>query len=488
MKNRRIGPLALLLLAHVSALAASHGSIASARKPGQLVLKPCAIAGAECGTYTVYENRRTRQGRTIDLYLVVLRATGSERAPDPVFILAGGPGQAATAFAERLATSPVRRQRDIVLVDQRGTGRSNPLFCRDQTAPTHPAVDLQPLFAEQAYRDCLATLRQRADLRQYSTPIAMDDLDEVRRALGYGQINLIGGSYGTRAALVYLRQYPRRVRTAVLNGVAPFALKNPLYHAAGAQEALDRVFALCAADSGCTAAFPNLAGKFERLQQRLRQAPAVASYDDNETKRQYQLQLTYDAFAEALRVMLYGSNSIRTIPLALNEAFNGDFTVFTRLAVAYNRALRRQLADGMLLSVVCAEDVARISDQEIDSLTADTFLGDTRVRAQKRVCDFWPQGELPPNYSDAIISSVPVLMISGTLDPVTPPRWAEALGQQLRNSRHLVLPAGHHPGGECIESVIAAFIARGSYFELDISCTQAIDYPPFELPPQPSSN
>lgn len=469
-------------------LVASDFLIAGERRPGQLLLSPCSIAGAECGTYTVYENRRTRQGRTIDLNLVVLRAVGPERNPDPVFILAGGPGQAATSFAERLASSPIRRQRDIVLVDQRGTGRSNPLFCRDQAGLTDPAVYLQPLFAEQAYRDCLATLQQRADLRQYSTPIAMDDLDEIRRALGYGKINLTGGSYGTRAALVYLRQYPRNVRTVVLNGVASFALKNPLYHAAGAQEALDRVFALCAADSACAAAFPNLAGKFQQVLQRLRQAPAVVSYYDSETQKPYRLQLSYDSFAEALRVMLYGANSICTIPQALNEAFNGNFTTFTNLAVAYNRALRSQLADGMLLSVVCAEDVARISDQEIDSLTADTFLGDTRVRAQKRVCDFWPQAELPPGYSDAIVSDVPVLMISGTLDPVTPPRWAETLRRELRNSRHLVLPAGHHPGGACIDSIIAGFIASGSISELDTSCAQAIDYPAFELPPQHNSN
>src|SRR5207244_12853121 len=192
--------------------------------------EPCRLPGIDeellCGRLTVFENRLTRAGRTIDLSVVVLPAFDQNTKAEPLFDLAGGPGAAATESATFYAGQGkgYRRRRDVVLVDQRGTGKSNPLSLPGKRTPEDYPSEMSPV-------DCVKSLRQtlerRADLTQYTTSIAMDDLDDVRARLGYDRINLIGSSYGTRAALVYLRQHPERVRTVTLIGVAPTYLKMP---------------------------------------------------------------------------------------------------------------------------------------------------------------------------------------------------------------------------------------------------------------------
>src|SRR6185436_7228394 len=209
------------------------------------------------GTYTVFENRAAKSGHTLDLTVVVLHARSAEPAPDPVFFLAGGPGQDASTLVEQWVDAPMREERDVVLVSQRGTGGSMRLGCS-----YGDGTDLQsylgPMFTADVFRACLTELAARADLTQYSTCTAMDDLDEVRAALGYEEIDLYGGSYGTRAALVYMRQHPRTVRCAILEGVAPIAFTNPLFHAREAQSALELIFAECDGTPACHEAFPDL--------------------------------------------------------------------------------------------------------------------------------------------------------------------------------------------------------------------------------------
>ena len=219
---------------------------------------------ARCGSLTVFEDRATGAGRTIDLTIVVIPAVSGSHEPDPLFFLAGGPGQAATDVADTVLArlAEVRRSRDIVFVDQRGTGGSGRMSCAlfergpDEEASSESLqFDAFPL---DDLRDCLAEVESVADPRHYTTPVAMDDLDDVRAALGYETINLYGGSYGTRAGLIYMRRHPERVRTAVLDGLAPVSMRLPSSMDADAQRALDRLFADCAADPGCREAFPDL--------------------------------------------------------------------------------------------------------------------------------------------------------------------------------------------------------------------------------------
>jgi pimeloyl-ACP methyl ester carboxylesterase len=433
------------------------------------------------GTYKVWEDRHAGKGRMLELDILVLHAEDTKPASDPIFILRGGPGVPAVDYYQQTAAPWMLHRRDIVLVNQRGTGGSNKLYCKLPGSDDNLQGYLDPIFDIQSFRVCLEELKKKADLTMYSTYAAMDDLNEVRMALGYDKINLIGYSYGTRAALVYMRLHPETVRTAILIGVAPVAFKNPLYHASSAQQAIERLFAECAADPDCNAVFPDLEKKLNIILDRLEREPIDVSIAHPVTKKPVQVKLTRNAFAEALRVMLYSTRTNRRVPLLIHKAFAGAYNPFTRLGVEGNRRLRNLIRFGQLLCVTCAEDVARIKPDEILRETRGTFLGDGRVRRQIAVCDFWPKSILPSDFGEPIRADVPVLLLTGTLDPVTPPGWGAEAASHLPNSLHLAAPGAHDLGGPCIEAIMEKFLDAGSVKSLDISCIEKMKLPPFKL-------
>ncbi|RMH17046.1 MAG: alpha/beta hydrolase, partial [Acidobacteria bacterium] len=455
--------------------------------PPTLQLDSCPIPGRDgetmlCGTLEVLEDRNARAGRRIPLRIAVLPATGEPEAPDPIVLLAGGPGQAATTFAPFVADSPLRRHRDVLLVDQRGTGGSNPLQCELPGDGDNLQGYLSgPFPPAEAFRSCRQQLAAKADLRHYSSVAAAHDLDQVRAALGYREINVMGGSYGTRAALVYMREYPERVRTAVLNGVAPIAFENPLFHARGAQRALDAIFAECRADDACRRAFGDPAEDFRAVVEQLRRQPAKVTISHPESGAPVTLELDEATFYEGLRVFMYGTGGTRRVPLILDRAAGGHYEPLLEAALGSTRAIQEILHWGMLLSVTCAEDVDRISEEEIARETAGTFLGDRRIRAQQAACRGWPRSCLPTYWAEPVAVGVPTLILSGTLDPVTPPEWGEKAARHLPNSLHLVVPGAHGVGGDCIDGVVARFLERGAVEGLDAGCTEAMELPPFVL-------
>src|SRR5438477_5515622 len=296
----------------------------------KIALAPCRLKGsayrAQCGTLRVPEDRSNPGKREIDLKIAVIPALARAADPDPLFLLAGGPGQAATeAFGPLLGTfERIHRSRDLVLVDQRGTGSSHPLRCdlNDPSAPLAARMAGDSL-AETRFRKCLAGYD--ADPRFYTTSIAMQDLDEVRRALGYGQIDLWGGSYGTRAALVYLREHGEQVRAAILDGVAPFALKLPVTFAADAQRSMDLLFQHCAAEKSCNAAFPDLQKRFQDLLADLAKHPARAHVQDPLTGAPADVTISRDLFAAGLPGVLYQQDFASLAPLIVARAASGDF-------------------------------------------------------------------------------------------------------------------------------------------------------------------
>jgi len=437
------------------------------------------------GTYTVYEDREAQAGRTIDLEVFVLPATGPNPRPDPIFHLAGGPGQAATGTFRRMIGSWMNEDRDIVLVSQRGTGRSNGLDCDIVGSDENLQSYLEVLFRPRLFEQCRDQLAQRADLTRYTTPIAMDDLNEVRAALGYGRINLVGGSYGTRAALVYLRRHPETVRSAILMGVAPVSFTNPLYHAREGQRALDMIFADCAADPDCHAAFGDLEREFGVVLERLENAPAEVTVRHPVTSEPVTLKLSRDAFTGALRLIMYYDNT--DVPLLIHRAFEGDYDAIANRGITSNRAIRRMLAFGMLMCVTCSEDIPRIDPDDIPHLTDGTFLGDGRVRRQMEACEIWPRGDVPADYAEPVSVDVPVLLLSGEYDPVTPPRWGEQAARHLPRSRHVVLPTTHSFSSSCIDQITRDFLDRGSVEGLDTSCVEHMSRPRFKLPPRPGA-
>jgi len=433
------------------------------------------------GTFAVPEDRASGKGRLIHLEVIVLRAKSATPRPDPVFVFAGGPGSDVTQSWRGHLNSWQQQDRDIVLVSQRGTGGDNRLGCRLAVDDDNVQGYLDPLFRDDVFKPCLEELKGKFDLTKYSTVAAADDYNDVRLALGYDRINVTGGSYGTRMALVYMRQHPATVRTAILNGVVPIANKNPLYHAANFDLAIRALVAECAAESDCRAAVPNLDAEFRAILTRLEAKPAATFVAHPVTRARVAVTLTREAFLEALRVVMYSGARNRQVPMLIHRAYEGDVEPFAEIGVSSERSLRRGLALGHLLSVTCAEDVDRITEQEIVTIAGGTLAGEGRVRGQKTMCGFWPRSDVPKNYGDPVSVDVPTLLLSGTLDPVTPPRWGDEAASHLPRSLHLVVPGAHGVGGGCLTEIQRRFLEAGTTDKLDVSCAADIKPAKFQL-------
>ena len=448
---------------------------------GALELRPCSdevdVGGAECGRLEVFEDRASAQGRTLELKVVVLPALARAAAPDPLFLLAGGPGMPASSLA-RVAEASLRRvreRREIVLVDQRGTGDLSPLRCDDIDADsTYFSFDLDlPL---ELLRGCLEAFD--ADPRHYTTPAAMDDLDDVRRALGYERINLWGGSYGTRAALVYLRRHPERVRAIILDGVAPTGMRMPLHIGEDARRSVELMLADCEADPDCGEAFPRVRRRYEELLGRLEEAPEQVSVPHPRSGEVVELELGRRHVLFLLRAALYNAETTRLLPLVIERAHGGDYAPLLALSEPLVEGVS-EMNVALLFSVLCAEDVAWLTEEDRRGVAAEPFLGAAVLDMWGPVCDFWPKGDLPSGYHDPVVSDKPVLVLSGELDPVTPPRWGESVARHLSNSLHVVVPGAAHGASVhgCVPKLIARFLEDAGIDDLDAGCVADLRRP-----------
>jgi len=457
-------------------------------------LKPCKVEGLQeevlCGTLPVWENRTARSGRKIDLYVVVLPAQNPNPAPDPVFYINGGPGYGSAGAAADMGQflSEIRKQRDLVLVDQRGTGKSHPLHCDLPGGENDLQSYMRTLFPMAVLRACEPKLAAEADLTQYTTPIAMDDLDDVRAWLGYERINVFGGSYGTRAAQAYMRQHPEHVRSAVLGGVMIMDAKMPLYHARKAQESIEKLFDDCAGDESCRTAFPDLRGDLAKVIARLDQGPVKQTIPHPKTGKPVELSIPKGAFTTTLRAMQYSPFLSVRIPLYVHLAAQGDYGPMIKMTILDRSDSGWDI--GMYLSITCAEDVARIDPKEVPVLVANTYQGDDRIRDQTEACSFWPRATVAEDFFKPLESTAPTLILSGWLDPATPPEWAAEVVRHLPNAFDVMIRDGHHsPGGlahiECFPKLISDFIANGTPFGLDTSCVKEMKRPAFLTKDEP---
>jgi pimeloyl-ACP methyl ester carboxylesterase len=459
---------------------------------GRIKLDPCNALNitrdAGCGKYEVFEDRAARSGRKIALNILVLPALAAKPAADPVFVLAGGPGQSAVSLPKLGGDYLIklRRDRDLVFVDQRGTGESNPLPCNFvENKEAMRGYFVETLTVENL-RECRAQLEKTANLALYTSTIAMDDLDEVRSALGYDKINLLGASYGTYAAFVYMRQFPEHMRSAMMEGVSSVDAKIYLPFAKAVDHALERWFADCAADKDCNAAFPNLRADFQELTAKLEKQPSSFEAVNLLNGKREQITLSRAMFGEHLRTMLYIPIYARWLPVLIHEANKNNFGPFASISHTIYRSLGDQIARGMQLSVTCAEDIPFITEDEIKRSTAGTFYGDYRVRMVMRACEQWPRGKVAANFSQPVKSNAPVLMITGDLDPVAPPWLATGAARLMPNSRQITITnTGHYFRFDCVDDLFAEFVSRASAKSLDDSCVKEIERPPFvvKLPP-----
>jgi pimeloyl-ACP methyl ester carboxylesterase len=457
-----------------------------ASKPPEtkLPLTACRLPGVEsearCGTLETWENRATQSGRRITVKFAVVPARLRSKEPDPIVIFAGGPGQGGIALAPQVMPLFARLNdaRDILFIDQRGTGGSHPLECAGDT-------QLQMMFEDtipaKVVADCVKRLD--ADPRQYTTTIAMQDFDEIRAGLGYPQLNLWGGSYGTRAALEYLRRYPDRVRTATLDGVAPASMKLPLSFVADGDAALDRLLVSCAKDPLCERTYPRLRETIGAVRAGLAKRPVRASITDPLTGDRETILVTENVFLSGLFRPLYLPELASLLPFAIHAAAEGDFNPLLAQNFEFTDEMAENFSLGMHLSVICSEDVPRIAPAEMAALSK-SFFGRALVDDFIRACGIWPRGEVPADYYEPVKSNVPVLVLSGGIDPATPPRHGELVASWLPNAKHLVATnLGHGVSLHgCAPRLLETFINKASTAELDGKCLERIPRPLFLMP------
>lgn len=437
---------------------------------------------AECGWLSVPENREQPSGKHIRLHVARISSLRLEPAGDPLFILSGGPGQAASDFYISIAPAlaRIRRDREIVIVDQRGTGRSNRLDCTFPDESDITFTDSQQL--RELTRSCLSKLP--GDPRFYTTSVAVRDLDDVRAALGYQRLDLYGVSYGTRVAQHYMRRYPQRVRVAILDGVVPADLPLGPDVALDAQAAIDSAFARCDSNADCKRVFPNIAGTFATLRARVLEKPVPLSIPDPLSAEPTATQLGGAELSAAVRLLSYSDETLSTLPLLIHEAEIGQPQGLAAQYLMIKRSLDTQIANGMHFAVVCSEDAPRWHERPVsDAELAKTYIGETFMQAMRTICEQWPRGPVDEEFGKPLQSAIPTLVLSGGNDPVTPARYGEQVMAGLKNARHLVLDGQGH--GQiaigCMPRVVAAVIATGDVKSLDDECLNTVAPAPFLL-------
>jgi pimeloyl-ACP methyl ester carboxylesterase len=474
--------LTLKVLLSGALLLAAH-RLASAANSPSLKLTPCALPDlpvkARCGVLLVREDPARAESRRIAIHLAVVAA---KHAPltDPIVPLMGGPGEDAISNAAFYAEqfSAEREDRDLLLIDQRGTGKSSPLHCRLYSA-VHPEVALEDVFPAERATRCEADLSRRADLTQYGYLNFADDLERVRQALGYDSFNLFAGSYGTRAAQVFMRAHPSSVRTAFLGSVVPIDIAQPLPMARAAQAAFEQLFDDCAGDSSCHAAFPNLRAEFEEIERRLRagievELPAHAG----------RARLSAGRVTEWMRSLLYRPKSAAAIPWFVHEAYGGHWEPIVETILTQDRKIDQELSLGLLLAITCNEDIPFLEERAIVEETRGTYLGDYRVRQQQAACKAWPRATLPAGYRDTVHSDVPTLFVSGDADGGTPLSFMEHAAPGFSESARVIAKGqGHTEWSACVEKIFRRFLETGSAGSVTGATCAPIPRPAFKTSP-----
>lgn len=432
----------------------------------------CAVQGVRepvwCATVSVPEDRANPGGRSLALRVVMLRSTSDAPARHTLFYLVGGPGLAATTLTDIVAAvhANTRATHDIILVDHRGTGGSNALDCA-MRAGDDVASYLTDQFPADAARACAARITTTGAIAQYSPASAAEDLEAVRAHVGADAIDIDASSYGTRVALEYMRRYPRRVRSAVLQGAFPDTVWLPATAAADAARAMDRLLADCAADPFCRTSFPGLRRELTTILERT-ERPVTVRVKHPRSDDSIQVSIDRNLVADRLRILLYSARLSRRIPIVIHQAFEGDWTPFVLMAYELSRATFDPLNNGAHLAVMCADAPRTIPN------ASDAFLGDYRARMYARACAAWPRASRAAAPARQT-TTAPVLLVTGALDPVTPPRFAESVARSLPNATVLTVPGMAHAGSErCVEGVVSNFIRRGTAAGLDTSCVQTI--------------
>jgi len=448
---------------------------------GSLVFKPCELAApqtgattsAYCAPFSVPENWDAPTGRRIDLKLAMLASTAAAPPADPVVLIAGGPGQSATEAWPQASSSftPMREKRNILLLDQRGTGGSNALTCARglDDVETESSFDLDRVRAQT--KACLDKVSAHADPRFYTTTMALRDLEALREALGSPRFNLVGASYGTRVAQEYAKAHPDAVRTVLLDSAVPNDNALGSDFAGNLDAALKAQFAVCAADAKCAKAFGDPWANLQKLRAILNEKSVEVSYRDPVDNAQKTMHLGADTLAALGRMYAYMPETSALLPLGISRAVAGDYAPLAGQAQMLGQQMKSLADNAMQLSVVCSEDADRIVARDADK---DALLGSRFAEVLAAECAIWPHGTRPANFNAPLAGDVPVLIIGGEFDPVTPPRYAEAIVKTLPKGRVLIAKGQGHSvlGRGCFPRLAARFIDTRDALSLDAGCVK----------------
>lgn len=479
-----------LTLALLAGLATTPGTYA--RQLGQLNFEKCELpvvgirpsnpVNAECTTLKVPEDRSQAGGREIELAVALVPSRAPRPQPDPVFILAGGPGQSAREVWRGMAGGfrEVLSERHVILLDQRGTGASNRFDCPlpDDLDPLAVDVDLE--IAAQSARDCLEKSRDSHDARWYSTEDAAQDLDAVRAAIGADKINLVGVSYGTRMGQIYAKRYPQQVRSMVLDSVVPNELILGTEHAINLEATLKAQLGRCRDDAECGKRFGDPYATLKSLAEQLRAQPRMLAARDPRTGETAERALAVGTLATVARMYMYSGETAALLPLTLSEAQAGRFEPLMAQAAMMSDDLGSQIASGMHWSVICAEDAPGFAPRPQD---AGLLLGQDFITLTTAWCAEWPKRDVPADFHVPVAGDTPVLVLSGEFDPVTPPRYGDQVVKGLPNGRHLIFPGQGHSviGRGCGPKLLAKFIREADAKALDGDCLKTLAPAPFFL-------
>jgi pimeloyl-ACP methyl ester carboxylesterase len=447
---------------------------------GSLTLKSCELGrpdsgtttAAWCTTFKVPENRADPHGRSIGLKLALMRSDAAVADKDMVVLLSGGPGQAATDASQMaaLAFAGALKHHDVLLLDQRGTGGSNALDCKaveGKQGENLNSADPDALRAQ--LKACLDEVSRHADPRYYTTTIAVQDLEDVRQALGAPTFDLVGVSYGTRMAQQYLMRHPDAVRSVVLDSPAPNQMLIGQDFAANLDRALKLDFALCTADAACKKRFGDPMQTLHQLRDALHANPHQVSYRDPDSWAVVTRPLNAQLLVHLVQMFAYAPESAALLPLTIDAAAHGDVAPLMGQYKLMSGDLNPGINAGMFLSVVCSEDADQIVPRPEDDATV---LGNHFVDALKTQCSVWPHGTRPADFHTPLKSDKPILILDGEFDPVTPPAYGKTILAGLGNGRQLIFKGQGH--GElirgCMPKLLTRFIDKPDPKGLDASC------------------
>ena len=412
------------------------------------------------------------------IHVAVVPAASGKALRDPIVVLMGGPGEDAISAAEIYAAqfAPLLAERDLLLVDQRGTGSSAPLNC-ELFHPDRASDNLHDFFPRAAIESCRSRLQSVADLTRYTYPYFARDLEQVRTALGYGPLNLFAGSYGTRAAQVYMRAYPQSVRTVYLGSVVPMDLEGPLDFAKTAQTALDRMFDNCDTELACRRAFPNLRSEFRQILERL----ATRGVRVSRPGHAEAISMDRGRVAEWFRSKLYRPREAVALPWTIHRAFAGEWAPIVDGILFGAGELDKDISLGLFFSITCSEDMPFVREQDVAPQTQGTFLGDYRLRQQQAACEHWPRSTLPRDYRKPVRSNIPTLFVTGDMDGGTPLSFTNRVAQNFSEHAAVVIHGqGHTEWSDCVAKIYQRLVRNASVERLDAQSCPAIPLPPFK--------